>query len=128
MRRETPAISALTTLMLLRNLLPGADKGTSELNVLPSICNMRLLWGGPRSFAAINDVDLFNPSFLFASLLWGSIGVGYFIYGKKQQSLPAMVGGILMIVVSYFVGSALLMSLISILLIVAVYVLLKRGY
>jgi hypothetical protein len=73
-------------------------------------------------------VNLFDPSFLFASLLWGSIGVGYFIYGKKQQSLPAMVGGILMIVVSYFVGSALLMSLISILLIVAVYVLLKRGY
>ena len=73
-------------------------------------------------------MNLFSPSFLFASLLWGSIGVGYFIYGKKQQSFPAMIGGILMIVVSYFVGSALLMSLICILLIVAVYMLLKRGY
>jgi hypothetical protein len=73
-------------------------------------------------------MNLFDPSFLFASLLWGSIGVGYFIYGKKQQSLPAMVGGILMIAVSYFVGSALAMSLICVLLIVAVYLLLKRGY
>jgi len=73
-------------------------------------------------------VNLFSPSFLFASLVWGSIGVGYFIYGKKQQSLPAMIGGILMIVVSYFVGSALGMSLICILLIVGVYVLTKRGY
>jgi hypothetical protein len=73
-------------------------------------------------------VNLFNPSFLFASLLWGSIGVGYFIYGKKQQSLSPMVGGIVMIAVSYFVGSALLMSLICILLIVAVYLLLRRGY
>ena len=73
-------------------------------------------------------MNLFSPSFLFASLVWGSIGVGYFIYGKKQQSLPAMVGGILMIVVSYFVGSALGMSLICILLIAAVYVLTKRGY
>lgn len=73
-------------------------------------------------------MNLFNPSFLFASLIWGSIGVGYFIYGKKQQSFIPMIGGILMIVVSYFVGSALLMSLICILLIVAVYVLLKRGY
>ena len=54
--------------------------------------------------------------------------MGYFIYGKKQQSLPAMVGGLLMIVVSYFVGSALGMSLVCILLIVAVYMLLKRGY
>ena len=73
-------------------------------------------------------MNLFSPSFLFASLLWGSIGVGYFIYGRKQRSLPAMVGGILMIAVSYFVGSALGMSLICILLIVAVYVLTKRGY
>jgi hypothetical protein len=73
-------------------------------------------------------VNLFNPSFLFASLLWGSIGVGYFIYGKKQQSLSPMVGGIVMIAVSYFVGSALLMSLICILVIVAVYLLLQRGY
>ena len=71
---------------------------------------------------------MFTASFLFASLIWGSIGVGYFIYGKKQQSLPAMVGGIVMVGVSYLVGSALLTSLISILVIVAVYWLLKRGY
>ena len=73
-------------------------------------------------------MNLFSPSFLFASLLWGSIGVGYFIYGKKQQSLSPMIGGIVMIAVSYFVGSALLMSLMCILVIMAVYGLLKRGY
>jgi hypothetical protein len=39
-----------------------------------------------------------------------------------------MVGGIVMIAVSYFVGSALGMSLICVLVIVAVYLLLKRGY
>jgi hypothetical protein len=73
-------------------------------------------------------VNLLSPSFLFASLIWGSIGVGYFIYGKKQQSLPAMIGGILMIAAAYFVSSALGMSLICVLVIVAVYMLLKRGY
>ena len=71
---------------------------------------------------------MFNASFLFASLVWGSIGVGYFIYGKKQQSFSPMIGGILMIGVSYFVGSALLMSAICVLIILAVYGLLKRGY
>jgi hypothetical protein len=71
---------------------------------------------------------MFGASFLFAWLLWGSVGVGYFIYGKKQQSLSAMVGGILMIAVSYFVGSALLMSLICFLVIAGVYGLLKRAY
>ena len=73
-------------------------------------------------------MNLFSPSFLFASLIWGSIGFGYFIYGKKQQSLPAMIGGIVMIAVSYFVSSALGMSLISVLIIVAVYLLSKQGY
>ena len=71
---------------------------------------------------------MFSASFLFASLLWGSVGVGYFIYGKKQQSLSPMVGGIVMIGVSYFVGSALLMSLICILVMAAVYGLVRRGY
>jgi lipid-A-disaccharide synthase-like uncharacterized protein len=54
---------------------------------------------------------MFGVSFLFASLLWGSVGLGYFIYGKKQQSVSPMVGGILMMIVSYFIASALLMSL-----------------
>ena len=70
---------------------------------------------------------MFDTNFLFASLLWGSVGLGYFIYGKKQQSLSAMVGGILMMVASYFAGSALLMSLICLGLAAAVYFLIKRG-
>jgi hypothetical protein len=71
---------------------------------------------------------MFSASFLFASLVWGSVGVGYFIYGKKQQALSPMVGGIVMIGVSYLIGSAVLMSLICILVILAVYGLVRRGY
>jgi len=71
---------------------------------------------------------MFNASFLFASLVWGSVGMGYFIYGKKQSSWPAMVGGVVMIAGSYFVASALLMSLLSLAIIVAVYFLIRQGY
>ena len=71
---------------------------------------------------------MFNTHFLFASLIWGSVGVGYFIYGKRQSSWMPMIGGLLMIAASYFAGSALLMSLICIGLMAAIYVLLKRGY
>jgi hypothetical protein len=73
-------------------------------------------------------VKLFDTSFLFASLLWGSVGGGYWIYGKKQREMMPMIGGVAMIVVSYFVSSWLLMSLICIALMVAVYQLMKRGY
>ena len=73
-------------------------------------------------------MDLFDTNFLFASLIWGSVGVGYWIYGKKQREMMPMLGGVAMIAVSYFVSSWLLMSLVCIALIVAVYHLMKRGY
>ena len=69
----------------------------------------------------------FNSNVLFASLFWGSIGAGYFIYGKKQRSWPPMAGGIAMIAVSYFLGFVSLMSLASVAIMAGVYLLLKRG-
>jgi len=71
---------------------------------------------------------MLNTNWLFVSLIWGSIGIGYFIYGKKQKSWVPMLGGAGMIAASYFVGSALLMSLICAGLIAGVYLLLKSGY
>jgi len=71
---------------------------------------------------------MFNANFLFASLIWGSVGMGYFIYGKKQASWLAMIGGVLMMAASYLVGSALLMSLVCLGIMGAVYFLLKQGY
>ena len=72
-------------------------------------------------------MNIFDAKFLFASLIWGSIGVGYIIYAKKQQEIVPLIGGLIMIAVSYLVSSALLMSLISIAVIVTVYFLLRRG-
>jgi hypothetical protein len=62
-----------------------------------------------------------TSGFLFASLIWGSIGVGMAIYGKKQQSAPALIGGIALVAVSYLVADPLWMSVTSIALIVGVY-------
>ena len=64
---------------------------------------------------------------LWASLFWGSIGLGFFIYGKKQKSLGPLVGGILMMAGSYFIDSALTMSLVSVALIVGIYWFARRG-
>lgn len=72
-------------------------------------------------------MNLFDANFLFASLIWGSVGVGYFIYGKKQQEPVPLVGGVVMIGVSYFVASALLMSLVSLAIMAAVFFVMRRG-
>jgi hypothetical protein len=71
---------------------------------------------------------MFTTSTLFASLFWGSVGLGYFIYGKKQASWLPMAGGVLMMAFSYFIGSALLMSLLCGAIMAAVYRLLRAGY
>ena len=70
---------------------------------------------------------MFTASFLFASVLWGAIGLGLLIYGKRQQSWGPMCGGILMMAVSYFVSSALIMSLVCLGIIGMVYLNARRG-
>jgi hypothetical protein len=53
-----------------------------------------------------------------ASLLWGllfgSIGVGFFIYGKRQQMIVPLVCGLALMVYPYFVGATLLLLLIGV--------------
>ena len=68
----------------------------------------------------------FSASVLVASLIWGSVGLGYAIFGKKQGEPVYLIGGIVMIALSYFIGSALYMSLASIGLIALMYWLSKR--
>ena len=71
---------------------------------------------------------MFNASFLLASLVWSSVGLGYFIYGKKQALWVPMVGGVVMIAISYVVPSALVMSLTSIAIMILVWLLLRQGF
>lgn len=73
-------------------------------------------------------MNLLDTNFLFANLIWGSIGGGYCIYGWKQKATMPFLGGFAMIVISCLVGSWLLMSLICIALMVAVWLLVKRGW
>ena len=61
-------------------------------------------------------------------MIWGAVGTGFFIYGKKQGSMMPLFGGVFMIVGSYFIESALTMSLVSLGLIGAIYWLTRQGY
>jgi hypothetical protein len=46
---------------------------------------------------------------LLASLLVGSVGLGFFAYGKKQRRGPHLAAGVLMMVYPYFVSNVPLM-------------------
>ena len=70
----------------------------------------------------------FDSNFLFANLIWGSVGSGYCIYGWKQKNAMPFLGGFAMIAISCLVDSWFWMSLICIALMVGVYLLMKRGW
>lgn len=52
-----------------------------------------------------------------ASLLWsmifGSVGLGFFVYGKKQGAIVPVVCGLALMIFPYFVSSTALLVLIG---------------
>ena len=43
----------------------------------------------------------------FLSMIFGAIGSGYFIYGKKQQNVPFLIAGVALCLYPYFFSSVL---------------------
>ena len=56
---------------------------------------------------------LMNGNALLASLLIGSIGMGLFIYGRRQRRAPHLAVGIVLMVYPYLVPSVPLMFAIA---------------
>jgi hypothetical protein len=54
------------------------------------------------------------------SIIWGvifgSIGLGYFVYGKKQNSLVPLVCGIGLMAFPYFVSNTVILVVVGVLL------------
>jgi len=57
-----------------------------------------------------------SSAMLLWSVLFGSIGIGYLVYGRKQKHIPAFVSGILLLMLPYFVASTMPIVVIGILL------------
>jgi hypothetical protein len=51
---------------------------------------------------------------LLLSMLYGTIGLAMFVYGKKAERVVPLVAGLALMVVPYFIPSVLWMSVTSI--------------
>ena len=58
---------------------------------------------------------------LLWGLLFGSIGLGFFIYGKKQKRVVPLVCGLALMIFPYFVSNTLLLAAVGIVLIAIPY-------
>ena len=60
-----------------------------------------------------------NTAALLLSVVFSSIGFGYFIYGKKQQQALPLICGLALMIYPYFIDSAAVMTAIGLVLICA---------
>ena len=51
-----------------------------------------------------------STSLLLWGLLFGSVGFGYFLYGKKQREAVPLLCGIALMVVPYLISNAYLLA------------------
>lgn len=56
-----------------------------------------------------------------ATLLWGllfsSIGLGFFLYGRKQRAIVPLVCGLTLMIYPYFVASTLVLVIVGVMLV-----------
>lgn len=50
-----------------------------------------------------------NESWLLWGLLFGSVGLGFFMYGKKQRAAVPLVCGLALMIFPYFVSNTYLL-------------------
>jgi len=70
----------------------------------------------------------FDPTSLMVSVLISAVGVGFFLYGKKQQRWPQLVVGIVLVGYTYFIGSVAVMLAIAAALFVALWLAVRMGW
>jgi len=62
-----------------------------------------------------------NEAWLLRGLPFGSIGLGFFAYGRKQKAVVPMVCGLGLMIYPYFVANTVLLVAIGLILTVAPY-------
>ena len=62
-----------------------------------------------------------NESWLLWGLLFGSIGLGFFVYGKKQKAVVPMVCGLALMIFPYFISNSIVLVAIGAMLIAVPY-------
>jgi predicted membrane protein len=60
-------------------------------------------------------------SLLLWSLLFSSVGLGFFLYGKKQQAVVPLFSGLALMIYPYFVSNTILLVAIGIVLVAVPY-------
>ncbi len=62
-----------------------------------------------------------NGSWLLLSFLFGTFGLAFFVYGKKQAAVVPLACGLVLMVVPYFISNTMLLAIVGALLMIVPY-------
>lgn len=62
-----------------------------------------------------------SESMLIWGMVFGSIGLGFFIYGKKQKKIVPLISGLALFVFPYFIADITMLMIVGAILIVLPY-------
>jgi hypothetical protein len=60
--------------------------------------------------------EIDSTAVLLWGLLFGSIGFGFFLYGKKQKAVVPIIAGIALCVVPYFIANVYILVTVGVVL------------
>ena len=61
-------------------------------------------------------------------MMIGAVGMGFFVYGKKQQRWPHLVAGIAMMAYPYFTSTITAMTVVGVVICTALWYVVRIGY
>ena len=67
------------------------------------------------------DPETMNVSFLFTAMIFGVVGLGYFVYGRKQHQIVPLLSGISLNLIPFFLTNIYLLVTAGIILAVLPY-------
>ena len=62
-----------------------------------------------------------NAPWLLWSLFFGSFGLGFFVYGRKQKAVVPLVCGLALMIFPYFVSNTIVLVVIGVVLMAVPY-------
>ena len=74
-----------------------------------------------RKKEKILQIKMINISTLLWGIIFGSIGLGFFVYGKKQKAIVPILSGIGLMVFPYFISNIYVMILSGIVMVALPY-------
>ena len=77
--------------------------------------------GRPLNFSARRCTTPMGTSSLLWGLLFGSIGLGFFVYGRRQKTVVPLVCGVVLMIFPYFVSNTILLVILGLLFIALPY-------